>query len=315
MRELAYAVTFGCLFCGSRVVFGDEAERKAVSYLAAEVPRWARENHCYSCHNNGDAARALYLARDAGLPVDASALSETSAWLLRPEAWDKNGGDGPVSDKPLARIEFALALATADETRMAGSRDALARAADRVAADQSPDGSWPVEDGGTVGSPSAYGRRLATALASRVLRRADARRHADRIDRAGRWVRSGRIASVVDASAVLLAESGGVARPSEAALGAQAFLHRSQGKSGGWGPHPDTPAEPFDTALALIALSGIRDDQSIVASLARGRAALVTMQRADGSWPETTRPSGGESYAQRISTSGWATIALLASRP
>ncbi len=32
-------------------------EARAVAFLAREVPRWSRENHCYSCHNNGDAAR------------------------------------------------------------------------------------------------------------------------------------------------------------------------------------------------------------------------------------------------------------------
>ena len=48
--------------------------------------------------------------------------------------------------------------------------------------------------------------------------------------------------------------------------------------------------------------------------IARGRAFLIARQQADGSWPETTRPSGAESYAQRISTTGWATLALLATR-
>ncbi|MGH9463409.1 MAG: hypothetical protein ACRD1X_19575, partial [Vicinamibacteria bacterium] len=36
--------------------------QKAVRFLAREVPRWRAEHDCYSCHNNGDAARALYLA-------------------------------------------------------------------------------------------------------------------------------------------------------------------------------------------------------------------------------------------------------------
>jgi hypothetical protein len=40
---------------------------------------------------------------------------------------------------------------------------------------------------------------------------------------------------------------------------------------------------------------------------------LIDQQQADGSWAETTRPSGGESYAQRISTTAWALLALLAS--
>jgi hypothetical protein len=43
----------------------------------------------------------------------------------------------------------------------------------------------------------------------------------------------------------------------------------------------------------------------------RGRRYLLKMQDDDGLWTETTRPSGAESYAQRLSTSGWATLALL----
>ena len=46
--------------------------------------------------------------------------------------------------------------------------------------------------------------------------------------------------------------------------------------------------------------------------IARGRGFLIAGQQEDGSWPETTRPAGGSSYAQRISTAGWATLALLA---
>lgn len=38
------------------------AEAKAVEFLKREVPAWARDNGCFSCHNNGDAARTLYAA-------------------------------------------------------------------------------------------------------------------------------------------------------------------------------------------------------------------------------------------------------------
>ena len=51
------------------------------------------------------------------------------------------------------------------------------------------------------------------------------------------------------------------------------------------------------------------------AAIARGRQFLIDRQLPDGSWPETTRPSGQESYAQRISTAGWATLALLEKKP
>ena len=37
-----------------------DPEGRALAFLCREVPRWSRENHCFSCHNNGDAARALY---------------------------------------------------------------------------------------------------------------------------------------------------------------------------------------------------------------------------------------------------------------
>jgi hypothetical protein len=49
--------------------------------------------------------------------------------------------------------------------------------------------------------------------------------------------------------------------------------------------------------------------------MARGRAYLLSQQNADGSFPETTRPANQESYAQRISTTGWALLALLQTAP
>ncbi len=121
---------------------------------------------------------------------------------------------------------------------------------------------------------------------------------------------------MIDATALLLIEPApGKAGPSEPGRRAVEFLLSRQAKSGGWGPYQDVPTEPFDTALALLALSAYRAENAVAASSGRGRLALVAMQRPDGSWLETTRPAGGESYAQRLSTSGWATLALIASRP
>ena len=74
------------------------------------------------------------------------------------------------------------------------------------------------------------------------------------------------------------------------------FLLAAQSSEGGWGAHRMAPAEAFDTAVALLALRGLGEP------VARGRTFLFATQQADGAWPETTRPSGGRSYAQRIST-------------
>ncbi len=69
-------------------------EDRAVAFLTREVPKWARENRCYSCHNNGDAARALFQASRKGYRVPDQALADTTGWLLRPAGWDHNGGEG-----------------------------------------------------------------------------------------------------------------------------------------------------------------------------------------------------------------------------
>src|SRR5712692_2870181 len=65
-------------------------EDRAIAYLSREVPAWSKEHKCFSCHNNGDAARALYTAARLGLKVPKEALDDTTRWLAKPEEWDKN---------------------------------------------------------------------------------------------------------------------------------------------------------------------------------------------------------------------------------
>jgi hypothetical protein len=57
------------------------------------------------------------------------------------------------------------------------------------------------------------------------------------------------------------------------------------------------------------------EDESLAPLIARGRQWLIAQQLDDGSWLATTRPPGGESYAQSISTTAWCLQALLATKP
>ncbi len=292
-------------------------EARALAYLSREVPRWRPENHCFSCHNNGDAARALYQAARLGEPIADATLGETTDWLERPERWEHNGGEGPFSDKVLARIQFAASLADAVDSGRSKDRGALTRAADQVAGDQSGDGSWRVDVEGNVGSPATYGPVLATVMACRSLRAADLQRFTTPLDRADRWLRKTPVRSVLDAAAVVL----GLVDENDPDAVAQRrraldLIGRSEASRGGWGPFLNAPAEPFDTAMVLLALARCRDEEFPGRSEAirRGRAYLAAVQRPDGSWAETTRPPDGESYAQRLSTTGWALQALLATR-
>lgn len=279
---------------------------KATSYLAAEVPRWRPENRCFSCHHNGDALRALVFARSRGHRFPDAAIDETIRWLERPGDWESNGGKGPFSDKRLARIQFAAALSSAIRFQNTTNRAALLEAADALSKDQAADGSWAGDVDHDLGSPATYGRPLATAITRAILRDADPARYADSTRRAERWFVSRDIRTTLDAAATVLALDSESPKSRAALL----WLLREQAPDGGWGPYPRTRPEPFDTGLALIALAHVSSDRSRDA-VRKGRSALIAAQQPDGSWIETTRPAGSESYAQRVSTTAWATIALL----
>jgi hypothetical protein len=293
---------------------GASAEARAVAYLSAEVPRWRREHPCYSCHNNGDATRALIEAGRRGFDV-GPAIDDTLAWLSRPGEWDANATTGGFDDKVLAHVQFASALTAAGD-RLAGAADAARAAAQLLARDQAADGSWRLDASESVGSPVTYGRTLATAAAIRSLEAAAVPELAGSIARGRAWLRAQETQNVLDSSAVILGLAGDAGAGAAARRArARALLAGAQAPDGGWGLYTTSASEPFDTALAMLALLSLPGDADAQAAIARGRAFLIDGQLADGSWPETTRPAGQESYAQRISTTAWATLALLLTDP
>jgi hypothetical protein len=291
-----------------------DAVARGVSYLEREVPRWRAEHPCYSCHNNGDAARALIAASARGHQVDR-ALAGTIDWLAHPEQWNQNKGEGGLDDKPLAHVQFAGGLTSAHEAKIpAATASALARAAALVAADQKPDGSWRLQTSQGVGSPVTYGAPLVTWSAMRTLRATGDRRFEPAIARGEAWIREMAVETVLDASAVILA----IERATDDRAAAQRrrcldILKRGQAPDGGWGPYVTSAAEPFDTAVALLALKAVEKDSALQTAIERGMRFLIDRQLEDGSWPETTRPPNQESYAQRISTTAWALLALMES--
>ena len=282
-------------------------EQQAVDYLANEVPQWQRENHCHSCHNNGDGARALYAAARRGYPLPAAALDDTTRWLLAPAGWDHNPGTPGFNNAKLARIQFAAALVEAF-TSGAASRTKMIEGARLLLHDQEPDGCWKIDTGGAPGAPATYGIALATYMARQALEAASPAEFAAPIARANQWFSAARQGNVLDAAAMLLA------MPRSAAVRRKCLglVLNAETSDGGWGPQMHAPAEPFDTAIVLLALHAAGGPKRTARAAARGRAFLIARQQPDGSWPETTRPAGQLSYAEHISTSGWALYALLA---
>jgi hypothetical protein len=307
VRAFGILAALAALSCASPPVAEPPStpEGRAVRYLAREVPKWQATNKCFSCHNNGDAARALYAARRSGIPFDPRVLQATSRWLRSPDEWKFNGPMVEYSDKKLATLQFAHALAAAGEAGEPRTDAPLRFAADRVRELQETDGSWAVDAGGLPGSPVTYGKTLATVVAHRLLVTADRKQFAEAIARAERWLADKKKPLVILDAASLLAEGWG--DPDHAL----ALFREGQTFDGGWGPYVTSPPEVFDTALVLLALARHRDRPGAAEMIRRGREFLIQEQNPDGSWPETTRPPGAESYAQRISTTGWALLALL----
>jgi hypothetical protein len=188
----------------------------------------------------------------------------------------------------------------------------LAKAAAMLAEFQAEDGAWHVDQTGLGGSPVTWGEALATAMSRRVLVAADRERFERQIAEADRWLRSNQSKRIVDAAGVILGLEGAEdAAATEQRARCVQLLLEAQGDSGGWGLFADRQPEAFDTAIAVIALASLVDQRDTAEAIRRGREFLIATQANEGSWEETTRPSGWESYAHRISTTAWATMALL----
>jgi len=294
---------------------------RGVEYLKVEVPKWKAGHPCYSCHNNGDATRALLLAQSKGYDIGTS-LDDTLAFLKQPSRWDQNKArNGSDDDKTLAKIQFASALAVAERHGKAASSD-LEAAAKLLVADQQPDGSWKLDDSQSLGSPATYGDLIATWSARATLISSGMQPDNFTIVQTDKWIRGLAPENVLDAAATILAlELSSDVMAENLRRNCLSILRTGQSPEGGWGPYVTAAPQVFDTALAVLALSALEAEPRLARSayrpeqlkeaIANGKKFIVSQQKADGSWPETTRPANQESYAQRISTTGWALLALM----
>ena len=96
-------------------------------------------------------------------------------------------------------------------------------------------------------------------------------------------------------------------------------IRERQNADGGWSQAKGMASDAWATGQALYALAhaGVKADDPVIA---RGQAFLVRTQRADGSWPMTSRPTkpGGEGSKSLIPITGagssWAVLGLVRSR-
>lgn len=293
---------------------------RGVGYLVKELPKWKAQQPCASCLHNGDATRALLVAGAKGFDIGTS-LDETLAFLKQPAKWDQSKTASGFDDKQLARLQLASALAVAERHGKAASIDVEA-AAKLLIAEQKADGSWTLDESHGMASPVTYGTILATWLARSTLISSGMQPDHFVIVAADRWIRGIVPENVIDAAgAVLGLDLASDVMAENLRRASLQIIRQGQLPDGGWGPDATAKPQAFDTAIAVLALSLLDIEPRLARStyrpdelkeaIAKGKAYLVAQQRPDGSWPETTRPANQDSYAQRISTTGWALLALL----
>lgn len=291
-----------------------KAIEKAIAYLAKETPNWRTEHRCASCHHQGNAVRALLAARAKEYLKDDKPLENSLEWLTRPAKWPDNHGDPNASDQALADLQFGASLMAA-ETQFAGRyRDSLTELARLLAKRQAQDGRMELEASDGPPTPITLGPILLTAVARDVFQRqateSQKSEFTEKAKRANDWLIAWKPRNTLEASSLLLALKQGDAEKSTRTA-ARKIVLASAHSGGGFGPYVNSPDEVFDTALAILALCRDEETKTHRPLIEKAKKQLVDWQRDDGSWEETTRPSGGVSYAHRIATTAWALEALL----
>ncbi len=233
----------------------------AVAFLSQNISR----------SNDPDAARALLIAGGKGYTV-GTALDRVLPVLKDPAQWPKD-----------ARVHYAVALVAAERYGKAAMTD-LEAAAKLLVADQHPDGS--------------YGSMIDSWLARVALIAAGLQPDNFTVVQIDKYVRGATVESLTDAlSAALALEwasdvmAEGLRRTS---LGVIRDHQRASGAFGADGGPPPV----YTTALAVLALGALDSEPRMARSsyrpeelkdaIASGKKYLMSQQRPDGSWTEST---------------------------
>ena len=295
---------------------------RGLAFLAKDALAWKKEHNCASCHHASLVVWATREAKLRGHAVDEPVLAELTKWLA--ESGDGKFGlarpaSAPKAASPKA-IYFALALGVdpkPDEVSQRGLKLLLKT----VAAEQTENGSWstwPETRPPIFGSSDESLTVLATLAVLPAAAAGDDAAKAVR-DKAVRWLAETKTDDNPQSIALRLVLWNRLGRPAEEALPLVKRIKERQNEDGGWGQTKEMASDAWATGQALYALdhAGVKADEPVIR---RAHAFLIKAQRADGSWPMTSRPvkPGGEGAKSLIPITGagsaWAVLGLVRSR-
>jgi Squalene-hopene cyclase N-terminal domain len=295
---------------------------RGLAFLAKDALAWKKEHNCASCHH---ASLVVWTTREAklrGHAVDEPVLAELTKWLA--ESGDGKFGlarpaSAPKAASPKA-IYFALALGVdpkPDEVSQKGLKLLLKT----VAAEQTENGSWstwPETRPPIFGSSDESLTVLATLAVLPAAAAGNDSAKAVR-DKAVRWLAETKSDDDPQSIALRLVLWNRLGRPAKEGELLVKRIKERQNQDGGWSQTKDMASDAWATGQALYALAhaGVKSDEPVIR---RAHAFLIKTQRADGSWPMTSRPvkPGGEGSKSLIPITGagsaWAVLGLVRSR-
>jgi len=295
---------------------------RGLAFLAKDAVAWKNEHNCVSCHHAGLIVWSMREAKQRGIAVDEPVLAELTKWVA--ESGDGKTGVPRPEGRPKAlnakAVWFALSLG-ADPKPDAVSQKGLKLLLGTVKNDQVEDGrwlSWPETRPPIFGNSDESMTALATLARLPAAATGDDSAKAVR-DKAVRWLAETETDDDPQSVAMRLVLWRRLERPAEEWEPLVQRIKERQNTDGGWSQAKGMASDAWATGQALYALAhaGGWPDEPVIA---RAHAFLGKTQRADGSWPMTSRPTkpGGEGSKSLIPITGagsaWAVLGLVRSR-
>jgi len=294
---------------------------RGLAFLVKDALAWKKEHKCVSCHHAALVVWSMREARQRGHAVDEPVLADLTKWI----AESGNGKFGlarpasaPKAFSPKA-MWFALALG-ADPKPDALSQKGLNLLLGTVKSEQTENGSWstwPETRPPLFGNSDESMTALATLAVLPAAASGDASAKAVR-DKGVQWLTKTKTDDDPQSIAMRLVLWRRLNRPAAEWEPLVQHIKKRQNADGGWSQTKDMPSDAWATGQALYALAhaGIKPTEP---AITRGQAFLIKTQRADGSWPMTSRPikPGGKGSTSLIPITGagsaWAVLGLVRS--
>ena len=300
------------------------AAERGLALLETSSQKFFDASGCVSCHHQNATGLAAGEARLKGLRFDPKASAARIDMLK----------DGPPPPLLLERMDInvpeifasAMVALAAEDVPPNPVTDMIAAS---LAATQSADGSWHIQNGLGHRPPSEEGAISRTAMCIRSLKAyGPAGRGAEiraRLDKARQWLAAATPLTSEDRNMQLLGLTWAGADAGTLKQLAAAILAQQQ-PDGAWRQHDGVATDAYATGQSLYVLAKAGGVAPADAAYQRGVNYLLATQNANGSWRVTSRapkfqaffnsgfPYGGDQWISAWAT-GWATMALAQAVP